>query len=113
MTGDITDGVSVVSRLGGGAASIGRANSARRGEGGRLIIGGALPDLWSVIAERSVRTCRDAIVSGLGPERLDLDVWLIPPSPRLRREELLHREHRTAREHVVDRPRDLVGEDRQ
>ena len=45
MTGDITDGVSVVSRLGGGAASNGNAITAIRGEGGRLIIGGALPDL--------------------------------------------------------------------
>ena len=83
MTSDVTEGASVVSRLGGGAASNGNAKSTWRGEGGRPIKRSALPDLWFLIARgarRARRTARSS--SELGPERLDLDVWLIPPSPR-------------------------------
>ena len=51
MTSDVTDGASVVSRLGAGAAAAGRAMfAAWQGEGGRLIIAGVLPDLGSMIA---------------------------------------------------------------
>jgi len=70
MTSDVTAGASGVSRLGAGAAVAGRAKqAARRGEGGRLIIAGVLPDHRSMIASgagrhRSVAVGRDSVLNG-------------------------------------------------
>ena len=82
MTSDVTSRCVRCLQARGRGPVDGRAMRPSRGEGGRLIIGGGLPDLWSVIAMALGAHRDEAIVRGLGPERLDLDVWLIPPSPR-------------------------------
>jgi hypothetical protein len=49
-----------------------------REKSGRPIIARALPDLWLMIAgsSRSAAYAYGAILGGLGPDWLELDVWL-------------------------------------
>jgi hypothetical protein len=80
MTGDVTE-VRPLSP-GAGEGPHQAKTRTRRGEGGASHQALGLPDLWVPDdAWRSVARY-GAIVSELGLERRDLDVWLIPPSPR-------------------------------
>ena len=114
MTSDVACSASVVARLGGGAAHPVNA-CAWRGRERASHQPRSLPDLWLLIVGswRSAAHACVTIGDELGPDVARVRRLARPlPSP-LRREELLHREDRSSRQHVEHRPPDLVREDRE
>ena len=101
---------SVIARLGGGAAR--RGNASRRKNAGVPSTRHAAEPLAQdrrLVALCGARVC---LIAASAVPWLELDVWLTHALP-LRREELLHREHRASRQHVKHRPPNFVREDRQ
>ncbi len=79
MTGDVTMGASVVSRLGEGAA----ANGAAQCSEARVSVSSSAGAAGRGVDDHgSARGARRHDRHGLSPAWLHLDVWFVPPSPR-------------------------------